>query len=318
VTDPHTISYSLAGRKLAFAKASLRQNIWSYPLDSGIVSIAAGRRTTNENAQIQAQDISRDGRWIVYSTDLRGGLDVYRRRVDGGNPRPIADSPVIEIDPRWSPDGNEIAFHASVGEEMGVMVMPSDGGTPVQLASAPLTWLCSWSPSGLDLAFSSDQAGGPMETWVGSREAIGEPWGAATQVTDFRCQPSDWAPDGSGVLCTVHGGAPFMGGGEMVLVSREGEVLWRYDPAAVGLVLPSIHQKFSRDGSTVYAWGQHEDGREGVWAIPVQGGDPNLIVSYDRSEITAQVWLSVGPDRLYLTVRQTDVDIWVADVEVER
>jgi hypothetical protein len=29
-------------------------------------------------------------------------------------------------------------------------------------------------------------------------------------------------------------------------------------------------------------------------------------------------WLIVGLDRLYLSVRQAEVDIWVADVEVER
>jgi hypothetical protein len=80
----------------------------------------------------------------------------------------------------------------------------------------------------------------------------------------------------------------------------------------------SIHQKFSRDGSTIYAWARHEDGTEGIWAIPAQGGEPSLVVAYDDVEIAAERWLSVGPDRLYLTVIQTDVDIWVADVEVER
>jgi hypothetical protein len=42
------------------------------------------------------------------------------------------------------------------------------------------------------------------------------------------------------------------------------------------------------------------------------------VVAYDRAEIVARQWLSVGPDRLYLTVQQTEIDIWVADVEVER
>jgi hypothetical protein len=42
------------------------------------------------------------------------------------------------------------------------------------------------------------------------------------------------------------------------------------------------------------------------------------VVAYDEAAIAAERWLSVGPDRLYLTVVQTDADIWVADVEVER
>jgi serine/threonine-protein kinase len=320
-TDAHTISYSIAGRKLAFSKATVRQNIWSYPIDSGTVSIADGHRVTNENAIIQAHDVSPDGRWIAYSSDARGNQDIYKRSVEGGNPTPIADSPLDEIDPRWSPDGTEIAFHKYVGDRMPVMVVPADGGTPVQVASAPWTWLPSWSPSGLELVFNSNQTG-ELETWVVSREAVGGPWSEATQITDFGCEPSDWAPDGSGVLCTVGAGGT---GGlraeadiSFVLVSREGEVLWRYDPSTAGLVLQNLYQRFSRDGSTIYAAARQEDGTEGVWAIPVEGGEPSLVVAYDDAEIVAERWLSIGPDRLYLTVQQTEIDIWVADVEVER
>jgi TolB protein len=315
VTDAHTVSYSIAGRKLAFAKAALRQNIWSYPIDAGTVSVADGRRVTSENAQIQAHDISPDGRWIAYSSDLQGNQDIYKRPAEGGIPTLIADSPSGEWDPRWSPDGTEIAFHTDMSGEAAVMVVSADGGSPAQVAGPHGAWLSAWSPSGLDLAFTAGQTTAQMETWVVSREAIGGPWGEATQVTDFGCRPSDWAPDGSGVLCTVFAET---GSGEMVLVSRDGEEVWRYDPATAGIAVQSQYQKFSRDGSTIYAWGRHEDGTEGIWAIPVQGGEPSVVVAYDRAEIVAQRWLAVGPDRLYLTVGQTDVDIWVADVEVER
>jgi Tol biopolymer transport system component len=318
LSGAHTISYSVAGRKLAFSKATMRQNIWSYPIDSGTVSKGAGYPVTSENAQIQAHDISADGRWIAYSSDLGGNVDIYKEPVEGGNPRPIADSPSSEYDPRWSPDGTEIAFHTYVGGESRVMVVSADGGTPVQVASAPLTWLSSWSPSGLDLAFNSGQDLTQMEAWVVSREAIGGPWGEARQLTDFGCEPSNWAPDGSGVLCTVGAGVVPEADTSLVLVSREGEILWRYDPSTAGLVVQNIHQEFSRDGSIIYARGRHEDGTEGIWAIPVQGGEPSLVVAYDRAEIVAEQWLSVGPDRLYLTVQQNEIDIWVADVEVER
>ncbi len=322
VTAPQAISYSIAGRKLAFPKVTVRQNIWSYPIDSGTVSIADGYPVTNENAIIQAHDVSPDGRWIAYSSNLLGNMDIYKRPIEGGNPTQIADSPSGEIDPRWSPSGAEIAFHKQVGDEIAVMVVSSAGGTPVQVASAHLTWLPMWSPSGLDLAFNSNQTG-QFEAWVVSREAIGGPWSDAIQMSDFGCQPSDWAPDGSGVLCNV-GASPAGGFGaaaSLVLLSREGEDLWRYDLATGGLELQSLYQRFSRDGSTVYAWVRHEDGREGIWAIPVQGGEPSLVVGYvgyDDAEIAAERWLSVGPDRLYVSVRQAEIDIWVADVEVER
>lgn len=43
-----------------------------------------------------------------------------------------------------------------------------------------------------------------------------------------------------------------------------------------------------------------------------------LVVAFDDIELVALRWLSVGPDRLYLTVQQAETDIWVADVELER
>jgi hypothetical protein len=110
----------------------------------------------------------------------------------------------------------------------------------------------------------------------------------------------------------------YLAAASLVLVSREGQDLWRYDLARGGLELKSLYQRFSRDGSTIYAWGRHEDGMEGIWAIPLQGGKPSLVVAYDDPESYASVWLTVGPDHLYVSVRQAEIDIWVADVEVER
>jgi Tol biopolymer transport system component len=320
VTDAQTISFAVAGKTLAFARATARVNVWSYPIGAGTMSVGDGHPVTNENVIIEAHDVSPDGRWIVYSSDLRGNQDLYKRPVEGGTPTPIVDSPSNELDPRWSPGGTEIAFHRTVGDETLVMVVSATGGTPLRVASAPITWLPAWSPSGLELAFNSNQTG-RIETWVVRREAVGGPWSAPTQLTDVGCEPSDWAPDGSGVLCTVGVGGAGPSSAEadtsLALVSPEGAVLWRYDPAAAGLVLVQIYQKFSRDGSTIYAWGRREDGREGIWAIPVDGGEPSLAIAFDRPELTPRQWLSVGPDRLYLTVTQSEADIWVADVEVE-
>jgi hypothetical protein len=106
-------------------------------------------------------------------------------------------------------------------------------------------------------------------------------------------------------------------GEEIVLVSREGEVLWRHDLSAVGL-RGLRKPRFSWDGSTVYVYGTHEDGSEGIWAISPQGGEADLVVAFDDAEIGGLRYFSVGPDRLYVTVGETESDIWVMDVEVGR
>jgi hypothetical protein len=106
-------------------------------------------------------------------------------------------------------------------------------------------------------------------------------------------------------------------GEELVLVSREGAVLWRYVLSSARLRTFS-GARYSWDGSTIYGYGTHENGLEGIWAIPSQGGEANLVVAFDDAEITSRGMFSVGPDHLYVTVEENQSDIWVMDVEVER
>ncbi len=316
--DPHSISYSIAGRKLAFSKATISQNIWSYPIAPGPFTVADGRPVTSDNALIEEHDISPDGRWIAYDQNIRGNMDIFRRPVDGGSPMPITDSPVDEFAPQWSPDGSEIAFYTDAVEnlsENAVMVVRADGGMPAQVALGPggLHLRPKWSPSGLDIAFRS-YGTDRREVWLVSRATIGGPWGEATKVTDFGCTLHDWAPDGSGILCNWR---PENGGSEIVLVSRDGEILWRHAVSAIG-VRPLTIGQYSMDGSELFFWATHEDGTRGMWAMPMQGGEPRLVIALDNDEISALYDFSVGPDHLYVTVGEYESDIWVMDVEVER
>jgi Tol biopolymer transport system component len=311
IVDPSSISYSVAGGNLAFIKAIVRQNIWSFPIGSAAVSITQGHPVTRENAVIEEHDVSPDGESIAYCSTLRGDMDIYVRPLEGGAAMRITDLPGDEFAPKWSPDGSEIAFYVGPGSlpdgDGAVMVVEADGGTPSLIASGP-GWNQDprWSPSGLEIAFYSGRTG-QGEVWLVSREFVGGAWGEATQLTDFGCRPYDWAPDGSGVLCAW--------GGELRLVSREGEVLWRYRPSVDGL-REIGRSAYSRDGSAVYLWGEHEAGSEGIWAIPARGGEPRLVVAFDDLELGGTSMFSVGPDHLYVTAGEYETDVWVADLEV--
>jgi Tol biopolymer transport system component/tRNA A-37 threonylcarbamoyl transferase component Bud32 len=318
VADALTIRYSVPGRTLSFIKASLRQNVWAFPLGQAAVSIADGEPVTRVNALVYAYDISPDGRRIAYSSD-RGRSDVinvYTQPLGGGSATRLAGGPLPQSDPRWSPDGTEIAYYEyPTLSSSRLMVASADGRTSVQVDSARWTWRPSWSPSGLDLAYMADRTG-QVETWVASRENLGGPWGAPRQLTDFNCWPMDWAPDGSGVLCFVN--PPGGPSGDLVLMSPEGDELWRYDPATDGLALLNSYSVFSPDGSILYTWARHEDGTDGIWAIPVQGSEPRLAVAFDDPGFEPSVWLAARADHLYLTVGEVLSDVWVADVEVGR
>jgi len=97
-------------------------------------------------------------------------------------------------------------------------------------------------------------------------------------------------------------------------VSREGQVLTRYDPSTVGLQSFDVLQ-FSPDGSRVYGVGTEADGSRGIWWSPIAGGLATKVVAFDDPTRTQFGTITVGTDHLYLTLAEYESDIWVMDLE---
>jgi Tol biopolymer transport system component len=301
-SDVHAITYSPASRRLAYAKLTVRQNIWSYPIDqTGPIPIAAGRPLTNGNQVIEEHDLSPDGRWIVYDSNLGGEANIYRQSLGGGVPVQLTDQRGDELGPRWSPDGTEIAFY---GASLEIFVIPAEGGTPRRVTNGRGSGVAPrWSPNGLQLAFTPSGFGLRALRFV-SRDRIGGLWREPTELRDARCSIGAWSPDGSGVLC---------GAGSMrTVVSPTGQVVWRRDlRAAYHLRGGPYAGVFSRDGTAIYLFGAHEDGRRGIWKIPLGAGAPRLIVSDDDPGLSFFGQPTVGADRVYATVAAYESDVWV-------
>ncbi|MGE5142896.1 MAG: protein kinase domain-containing protein [Acidobacteriota bacterium] len=307
-TDAHSISVSADGSRLAFAKFTAVQHVWSYPLDGRQpLSVRAGRPVTSGTQVVETHNVSHDGRWLIYDTNLGahagGGTQIYKMPIAGGTPMLVVES---GAGPQLSPDGSEVAF-----QEDGNWVVPADGGQPVQVVrQEPEHYdnFALWSPDGLHLAFWSNRSG-HLETWEVSREGVGGPWSEPRQVTTFGCTIAAWAPDGSGFLCRADPGER-----EIVLVTLQGAVVWRRDMRAAGLAgMP----QFSADGSLIFLEGRA--GRApGIWSWPVAGGAPHLALAFDDPTLRVLTYpgaMEIARDRLYVTVSQTESDIWVMDLK---
>jgi Tol biopolymer transport system component len=74
-------------------------------------------------------DFSRDGQWVAYNDASDGTM--WRSKVDGTQKLQLVFPPMLAYLPRWSPDGQQIAFFGHPpGEPWQIYLVPAAGGSP--------------------------------------------------------------------------------------------------------------------------------------------------------------------------------------------
>ena len=91
--------------------------------------------------RISDPQVSPDGRWIAYA---QGAVDfeankvvkhIWLVRAEGGEPKQLTTGTGSDSRPRWSPDGESIAFISARGGKAQVWIIPVHGGEASQLTS---------------------------------------------------------------------------------------------------------------------------------------------------------------------------------------
>ncbi len=113
-------------------------------------------------------DVSPDGKEILF--DLLG--DIYSIPIAGGKAKPLAQGMAWDMQPRFSPDGKQIAFTSDRGGGDNIWVMNRDGSKPKQITKETFRLLNSptWSPDGQWIAarkhFTASRSLGAGEVWL--------------------------------------------------------------------------------------------------------------------------------------------------------
>jgi eukaryotic-like serine/threonine-protein kinase len=105
------------------------------------------------------------GRHLVY-TRFATDTDIWRAEIppSGGNarePRRLISSTRLDYQPRYSPDGKQIAFGSTRSGAPEIWIADADGSNPEQLTSfgGPLVGLKDWSPDSQRLVFHARPEG---------------------------------------------------------------------------------------------------------------------------------------------------------------
>ncbi|HEX3100884.1 MAG TPA: hypothetical protein VHQ01_03775, partial [Pyrinomonadaceae bacterium] len=117
--------------QIAFAYA---QNIWVVPRAGG-----TARRVTSFQGQTSNPHFSPDGKWIAFSGEYAGNLDVYVVSAEGGEPKRLTWHPGADSVQGWTSDGKSIMFSSaratwSPSGAPRFWTVPIDGGVEEPMA----------------------------------------------------------------------------------------------------------------------------------------------------------------------------------------
>jgi Tol biopolymer transport system component/DNA-binding winged helix-turn-helix (wHTH) protein len=97
---------------------------------------------------------SPDDRFIAYSSDRGGKIDIWMQQITGGNPVQITRGPGHHWQPDWSADGKYIAYRSEEGDG-GIYVTPALGGAGLERKIAPFGYYPHWSPDSSQVLFQT-------------------------------------------------------------------------------------------------------------------------------------------------------------------
>ncbi len=197
-----------------------------------------------------APTVSPDGRYVVFSFDLKGSRNIWRMNLDGSNLVQLTQGE-SDDQPACSPDGRWVIYMASIADVQTLWKVSIDGGEALQLTKTVCRYP-SVSPDGKFIAcFSHTEASkGQWQMAIYSIDG-GAPLRTFPQRL-YSGHPPKWTLDGRALAYTDSRQAnlwlqPVAGGAPQQLTNFANDLIFGYEWSPDGTQLACVRGIWERD-----------------------------------------------------------------------
>jgi Tol biopolymer transport system component len=150
--NDHVLSFD--GRQIGISNHSRdlegKSIVYTLPIEGGTP------RQITQRGPSYLHSWSPDGKWLLFTGDRAGNLDIYKIPVAGGEETRLTDSQGVDDGAEFTPDGESIYFNSSRTGRMQICRMRPDGSGQEQVTHDELNnWFPHISPDGRQIVILS-------------------------------------------------------------------------------------------------------------------------------------------------------------------
>src|SRR5262249_28786649 len=124
----------LNGDQLLFDTTAARGNLRELPLTSESSAVPT-RWLSRGNSYDRQPQYSPDGKWIIFSSNRNGNLDLWKLSTETGGVLRITEDTAQDWDPAFTPDGKHILWSSNRSGHFEIYIADSDGNGARQITS---------------------------------------------------------------------------------------------------------------------------------------------------------------------------------------
>ena len=254
---------------------------------------------------------------IAFTSERDGNREIYVMDADGDKPRKLTDSPLVDWDPSWSPDGRHIAFTANGrpgdwgarGGDLEIYMMEANGSNLRKLTNnLRQDTDPAWSPDGKHIAYAST-IDRNNEIYVMDVDG-GKPRKLTSGDVHIHNWKPSWSPDGNRIAFTSNRD----GNLEIYVMDADGGNQQRLTSSG-DVHIHNWKPSWSPDGNRI-AFSSNRDGNWEIYVMNADGGQQRNCTKDIHGDDPS--WSPDGKRIAFVSERDGNKEIYVINADGRR